>query len=171
MVNFLGAALSWLFTFLSIIALMKPPYRGSFFSTETCKNHNIKLFSSPEESRKKEIFEVNELLWKKEIGMQVQAWVESRWEIWQNDRPQWLDENILRKIPLEYIPDLNHRNERRNINLRKNLTQVADSNAANESKRHGNSRRRRSQIGSALEQFATASPGSYKLRHKNQPQN
>ncbi len=63
---FLGAALSWLFTFLSIIALMKPPYRGSFFSTETCKNHNIKLFSSPEESRKKEIFEVNELLWKKE---------------------------------------------------------------------------------------------------------
>ncbi|GMI02300.1 hypothetical protein TrVE_jg14138 [Triparma verrucosa] len=41
----------------------------------------------------------------------VKEWVQSRWFVWQADRPYWLTQNKLERVPVEWIPAYEQREE------------------------------------------------------------
>ena len=48
-------------------------------------------------------FQMSKHHWKS-IEEEMRAWVETNWERWQEEEPNWLDEAMRARIPLEYIP-------------------------------------------------------------------
>jgi hypothetical protein len=36
--------------------------------------------------------------------MEVRAWVEANWDRWEEEKPEWFDEAMRARVPVEYIP-------------------------------------------------------------------
>ena len=101
----LGLAGVWMISFATLLAMMEPKYRTTFFSTQTGWQSTQSHFKDGKaDAVKADIFNNNVKQWKKDIGEDVKAWVGERWDTWMEERPEWLTDALKAKIPIEYIP-------------------------------------------------------------------
>merc|ERR1711871_1842482 len=87
-------------------------YRHTFYSTERGKDLTIRRFQHGHSDAIKEDAALNNSWhhWES-IEEEVRGWVESNWRRWEEEKPKWLDENMKARIPVEWIPTREARNE------------------------------------------------------------
>jgi len=93
----------WVLTFGLILLLMKKSYRRSFVSLKKGKSLPLEVFKSYDDHVKARVMSFNRKQWF-EIESQVEAWVRDGWWTWQDDKPDWFDEQFVAKIPKSWIP-------------------------------------------------------------------
>jgi hypothetical protein len=112
--------------FACFLLLMKPAYRSTFFSTETGYAWVQSYFVAGQTDEvKKRIFEHNKKQWMS-IRDDVKAWTMENWERWEEEKPDWFNDNFVASLDDDMIP------------------------AASLRKMNGGSRRRRSSLGDLL---------------------
>jgi hypothetical protein len=92
---------SFVVFFLSI----ERKYFGTFVSLQRGKDLTVKRFrdSADDASKADTIFNNSKHHWES-IEEQVRAWVESNWERWEEEKPNWFDDATRARVPVEYIP-------------------------------------------------------------------
>jgi hypothetical protein len=84
---------------------IKKKYWGTFVSLQRGKDLKTQLFrdSADDAIKADTIFNNSKHHWES-IEEQVRAWVETNWERWEEEKPEWFDEAIRARVPVEYIP-------------------------------------------------------------------
>jgi hypothetical protein len=79
---------------------------GTFYSLQRGKDLTIKKYHVHQDERKKAdtVFNTSRHHWKS-IEEEVKAWIEANWERWEEDKPNWFDDAIRARVPVEYIPE------------------------------------------------------------------
>jgi hypothetical protein len=49
------------------------------------------------------------------IEDEVKTWIWANWEKWENEKPEWFDDAIRARVPLEYIPGAGDAKRRENV--------------------------------------------------------
>ena len=62
------------------------------------------------EIKAKAVLKKSRHLWVSIEG-EVQDWVDTNWSRWQEEKPKWLNEAVMARIPVEYIPTFEAREE------------------------------------------------------------
>jgi len=93
---------SWAVTFGVFLLLMKKEFRKAFFSLEKGKDATMARFESDDEAIKASIIRKNKKQWRA-IREDVREWVQSNWWRWSEERPAWMTESWMSKIPAEWI--------------------------------------------------------------------
>jgi hypothetical protein len=80
-------------------------YLGTFFSLQRGKDFTTRLFTEAnrEESKAEAVLNNSKNHWKSIEG-DVKKWVESNWDSWETERPYWLNDAWLARIPVKFIP-------------------------------------------------------------------
>jgi hypothetical protein len=93
-------------------------YWSTFYSLERGKDGVLTRFSNSNNDKKKAraIFGNSKHYWKS-IEEDVKAWVQANWERWEDEKPEWFDDAIRAKVPVEYIPE--SRDSRRRESVRR----------------------------------------------------
>jgi hypothetical protein len=79
-------------------------FRRTFISLERGKDLTIKTFKEGNESAKTAAaFGTSKHHWKA-IEEEVKAWVEANWDRWEEEKPDWFDDAMRARVPVEYIP-------------------------------------------------------------------
>jgi hypothetical protein len=79
-------------------------YWGTFYSLQRGKDLTVKNFREGSEAVKaKYTFKYSKHHWKA-IEEEVKAWVEANWERWEEEKPEWFDNGMRARVPVEYIP-------------------------------------------------------------------
>jgi hypothetical protein len=84
---------------------IKKDYWGTFYSLERGKDGALARFSNSNDDKKKArvIFQNSKHYWKS-IEEEVKSWVEANWERWEDEKPDWFDDAMRARVPVEYIP-------------------------------------------------------------------
>jgi hypothetical protein len=128
---------AWALTYLSLVLMVKPELRRSFWSTETIVQYAHAVFHDNEDDEHRmAIFDFQQCKWESSRD-EVREFTHSKWAGWKAEKPAWFTEEIIARVPDEFIP----------------VAEVAALNAA-----HGG-KRRRSSVGLAgsVRQSARAS--------------
>jgi hypothetical protein len=80
-------------------------YWNTFYSLERGKDGVLARFSNSNDDKKKAkaIFGNSKHYWKS-IEEEVKSWVEANWERWEVEKPDWFDDTMRARVPVEYIP-------------------------------------------------------------------
>jgi hypothetical protein len=90
--------------FVVFFLSMERKFLGTFFSLERGTDLGMKIFTEAEEDQQKIlVFTRSKHLWKPIEG-EVKSWVGVNWERWEEERPEWFDDTIRARVPVEYIP-------------------------------------------------------------------
>jgi hypothetical protein len=99
-----STSLMWLLSFVGILMLMKRKYWASFISFETGNEWVMSFFlKGGSDEAKGQIFGLNKKTWEP-IREDVKAWSLANWWKWKKDKPEWLTESLIGKIPDDFIP-------------------------------------------------------------------
>ena len=99
-----STSLMWLLSFVGILMLMKRKYWASFISFETGNEWLMsKYLKGDSDEVKGGIFNNNKNKWVP-IREDVKAWSLANWWKWKKDKPEWLTESLIGKIPDDFIP-------------------------------------------------------------------
>jgi hypothetical protein len=81
-------------------------YWSTFYSLERGKDGPLARFSNSNDDKKKAsaIFGNSKHYWKS-IEEEVRTWVQANWERWEDEKPDWFDEAMRARVPVEYIPE------------------------------------------------------------------
>jgi hypothetical protein len=80
-------------------------YWGTFYSLQRGKDLSVKCFREGSDAVKAlYTFEFSKHHWKAN-KKEVRAWVEANWDRWEEEKPDWFNEAMRAKVPVEYIPD------------------------------------------------------------------
>jgi hypothetical protein len=81
-------------------------YIGTFISLQKGKDFTVQRFrdSADDASKADTIFLNSKHHWES-IEEQVRAWVETNWERWEEEKPNWLDDAVRARVPVDYIPE------------------------------------------------------------------
>mmetsp|Transcript_6163 Transcript_6163/g.12231 ORF Transcript_6163/g.12231 Transcript_6163/m.12231 type:complete len:592 (+) Transcript_6163:1-1776(+) len=84
---------------------MDKRYWQTFYSTQRGKDLTIKIFRESNEDGAKAsyIFERSTHHWFL-VKEEVKSWVKSNWSRWEEEKPNWLDDNMRAKIPVQWLP-------------------------------------------------------------------
>ena len=100
----LAASGSWVLTFALIVLLMKKQHRGTFWSRQKGKDATIARFTAEDEAVKSSVLNVNEKQWAG-IREDVKAWVGGNWWRWEKEKPKWMTDSWIAKVPPDMVPD------------------------------------------------------------------
>jgi hypothetical protein len=80
-------------------------YWGTFYSLQRGKDLTVKNFRKGNEDATKAAFafQMSKHHWKS-IEEEVRAWVVANWERWEDEKPEWFDDAMRARVPVEYIP-------------------------------------------------------------------
>jgi len=79
-------------------------YWGTFYSLERGKDLSVKCFREGSDAVKAlYAFEFSKHHWKAN-EKEVRAWVEANWDRWEGEKPDWFDDAMRARVPIEYIP-------------------------------------------------------------------
>jgi hypothetical protein len=80
-------------------------YWGTFYSLERGKDGALARFKNSNNDKKKAkaIFDNSKHYWKS-IEEEVKTWVQANWERWEDEKPEWFDDTMRARVPVEYIP-------------------------------------------------------------------
>jgi len=86
------------------LLLMKKEYRRTFFSTRSGKEWAMDFFLKGEDDHiKKKVLTLNKKMWRAIRG-EVKEWVLLNYWTWEEDRPEWMTESWIAKVPPDMIP-------------------------------------------------------------------
>jgi hypothetical protein len=78
-------------------------YWGTFYSLQRGKDLTIKSFREGSDAGKtRYAFLTSKHHWKAIEG-EVRAWVETNWERWEEEKPEWFDDAMRARVPVDYI--------------------------------------------------------------------
>jgi hypothetical protein len=85
--------------------LIEKRYWGTFYSLERGKDGPLARFSNSNDDKKKAraIFLHSKHYWKS-IEEEVKTWVEANWDRWEEEKPDWFDDAMRARVPVEFIP-------------------------------------------------------------------
>jgi len=96
---------AWALTFGLFLLVMKKEYRGTFFSTKSGKQHTMEFFlEGKDDAAKSSLFNNNKMLWRAIRG-DVKEWVKANYWRWEAERPEWLTESWIAKVPPDMFPE------------------------------------------------------------------
>ena len=103
----IALTLSAISVFALFFATINKEYRRTFYSTERGKDFAMRRFlnNSDDAAKADAIFYNNRRFWI-EIEDKVEKWVRKNWNIWMEEEPEWLDDNLKSLIPLTMIPNV-----------------------------------------------------------------
>jgi hypothetical protein len=92
-------------SFAVFFLIIERKYFGTFVSLQRGKDLTVQRFrdSADDASKADTIFNNSKHHWES-IEEQVKAWVETNWERWEEEKPDWFDDAIRARVPVEYIP-------------------------------------------------------------------
>jgi hypothetical protein len=83
---------------------IKKKYWSTFLSFQRGKDLTVKNFREGSDAVKaKYTFQYSKRHWKS-IEVEVRAWVEANWVRWEEEKPDWFDDAMRARVPVEYIP-------------------------------------------------------------------
>ncbi|GMI18937.1 hypothetical protein TeGR_g730 [Tetraparma gracilis] len=86
--------------------MMNPQYRFTFFDPTSGRQYVQRKFTDGDtDERKATIFKTNVVLWKEDIGEEVETWVKERWWAWVEEKPFWFTESLKERIPIDWVPE------------------------------------------------------------------
>jgi hypothetical protein len=87
-----------------LVLLVKPEYRHLFYTTETAVQYIRAEHSSAETDEiRMHIFAYNEVKWRSYRG-EVRDFTLANWARWHDERPAWFTEEVIQRVPDEFIP-------------------------------------------------------------------
>jgi hypothetical protein len=95
---------------------IKNKYWGTFFSLEKGKDLTVKGFREAQDDGKKgyAVLTNSKKHWRSIEG-EVKAWVEANWDRWEEEKPEWFDEAMRARVPVEYIPESGDARKRESV--------------------------------------------------------
>ena len=94
----------WVLTFALFLLLVKKGYRRTFFSAASGKQLTMDYFLKGEgDEAKAVILTSNKKQWRAIRG-EVKEWVREGWWRWEAEKPAWLTESWIAKMPPDMIP-------------------------------------------------------------------
>jgi len=112
---------AWALAYLSLVLMVKPEWRRSFWSTETISQYAHAAFHDNEDDEHRmAIFDFQQCKWEPSKD-EVRAFTHANWARWKEEKLAWFDDAMIARVPDEFIP----------------VAEVAALNAA-----HGGKRRR-----------------------------
>uniref|UniRef100_A0A7S2QX38 Uncharacterized protein n=1 Tax=Triparma pacifica TaxID=91992 RepID=A0A7S2QX38_9STRA len=83
-------------------------YIGTFISLQTGKELNQTNFKAGDDRMRANIFELTTHYW---VGIEddMKCWVQQNWRRWMIETPEWLDDAMKARIPIEWIPNAGDR--------------------------------------------------------------
>jgi hypothetical protein len=117
-----GLSGGWICFGAVFLLLMRPGYKGTFFSTQTGYQYVQSKFLREGDEKKKEVFKYNKKLWLS-IRDDVKAWTLENWERWGEEKPGWFNAAWKAGVDDDMIPPASLRalngggNERRRSSL------------------------------------------------------
>jgi hypothetical protein len=93
-------------SFAVFLLSMERKYLSTFYSLQRGKEVTVKNFMEGEDDAAKAsyTFQMSKHHWKSIEG-EVKAWVEANWDSWEENKPDWLDDAMRARVPVEYIPE------------------------------------------------------------------
>ena len=101
LVGYLGGC--WSITFGLFLLLMKKEYRRTFFTVLTAKQATMDKFKIDDEAVKASVLKKNKHHWRVIRG-EVKEWVLENYWRWDEEKPTWMTESWLAKLPSDMIP-------------------------------------------------------------------
>jgi hypothetical protein len=98
-----GLSGGWICFGAAFLLLMKPGYKGTFFSTQTGHQYVQSKFLREGDENKKAVFKYNKRLWLS-IRSDVKAWTLENWERWEEERPAWFSDAWKEGVDDDMIP-------------------------------------------------------------------
>jgi hypothetical protein len=90
-------------------------YSGTFYSWQRGKDLTVKNFKAGSDAGKaRYTFLTSKHHWKANKD-EVRAWVEANWENWEEEKPNWLDDAMRARVPIEYIPGAGDARKRESV--------------------------------------------------------
>jgi len=94
----------WILTFAFFLLLMKKEYRRTFFNSATGKEQLMDRFKVDDDAIKASVLKKNKKMWRGIRG-EAKTWVLNNWWRWQEEKPKWMTESWLAKLPDDFVPD------------------------------------------------------------------
>jgi hypothetical protein len=79
-------------------------YWGTFYSWQRGQDLTVKNFREGSDAGKANYTFLSSKHHWKANEMEVRAWVEANWDRWAEEKPDWFDEAMRARVPVEYIP-------------------------------------------------------------------
>jgi len=93
----------WLVSGSFFFSLMPSKMRKQFFSFETGWQYTLRYFREGDDTKKREIFEINHRQWRS-IRHEVSAWTKANWVRWKTEQPEWFSADWIALVDDEFIP-------------------------------------------------------------------
>jgi hypothetical protein len=92
-------------SFVIFLLSTERQYFGTFVSLQRGKDLTVQRFrdSADEASKADSVFNNSKHHWES-IEDEVRALVESNWDRWEDEKPNWFHEALRARVPIEYIP-------------------------------------------------------------------
>jgi hypothetical protein len=95
---------AWALTYLSLVLMVKPEWRSSFWSTRTTLDEARTTFYECEtEEEKMGIFGLHRSKWES-FRDEVRDFTHANWARWKEEQPAWFTEELIQRVPDEFIP-------------------------------------------------------------------
>ena len=84
--------------------MVKPEYRYLFYTTETAVEYiRAEHVGAKTDEEKMKIFGYNEVKWA-HYKDEVREFTHANWARWKEDQPAWFTEEVVQRVPDEFIP-------------------------------------------------------------------
>jgi hypothetical protein len=95
---------AWALAYLSLVSMVKPEWRSSFWSTRTALDEARTTFYECEtEEEKMGIFGLHRSKWES-FRDEVRDFTHANWARWKAEKPAWFTEEVIQRVPDEFIP-------------------------------------------------------------------
>jgi hypothetical protein len=91
-------------------------YWGTFFTLQRGNDLTVTSFKAGNDDAAKAAytFQMSKHHWKL-IEEEVKNWVETNWERWEEEQPEWFDDAMRARVPVEYIPEYGDARRKENV--------------------------------------------------------
>ncbi|GMI28074.1 hypothetical protein TeGR_g1263 [Tetraparma gracilis] len=95
---------AWALAYLSLVLMVKPEWRSSFWSTRTTLDEaRTTFFDGATDEEKMGIFGLHETKWRRFRG-EVREWTHANWAGWKGGGGEWFTPELVSRVPDEFIP-------------------------------------------------------------------
>jgi hypothetical protein len=95
---------AWALAYLSLVLMVKPEWRSSFWSTDTVSQYAHAVFHDAEDDEHRmAIFDFQQCKWEPSKE-EVRAFTLANWARWKAEKPAWFDDGMVARVPDGFIP-------------------------------------------------------------------
>jgi hypothetical protein len=100
-----GALLAaWAVTYGAAMYMVKPQWRSSFYSTETCVDYtHATFYDVKDDEHRMAVFDFHEVKYAA-FKDELRAWTHANWFRWKREGEPWFNDELIARVPDEFIP-------------------------------------------------------------------